>query len=255
MAQPPVRGPGNSVGSMTESREAGRAIFLNGGSSSGKSTIGRMLQSALNGVWLLIGIDVLIWLLPVELTEGPSGFSVADGEIHRGPAFRNVYEGFQHSVAALCRAGQNVIIDEVLIDGGADQAQWEIALTGIDTVWIGVRCDREVAIARESARGDRPIGIAARVRGVCPPTCALRHRGEYKCILGRGHLGHRHEDAPGTMWHCAQGRATYARRSPAPLRIEPRRRSLAGTVGALITRRPTPCGRHQRRPRVSSNDS
>lgn len=161
MAQPPVRGPGNSVGSMTESREAGHAIFLNGGSSSGKSTIGRMLQSALNGVWLLIGIDVLIWLLPVELTEGPSGFSVADGEIHRGPAFRNVYEGFQHSVAALCRAGQNVIIDEVLIDGGADQAQWEIALTGIDTVWIGVRCDREVAIARESARGDRPIGIAA----------------------------------------------------------------------------------------------
>ena len=147
---------------MTESREAGRAIFLNGGSSSGKSTIGRRLQSALNGVWLLIGIDVLIWLLPVELTEGPSGFSVVDGEIHRGPAFRNVYQGFQHSVAALCRAGQNVIIDEVLIDGGADQAQWEIALTGIDTVWIGIRCDREVAIARESARGDRPIGIAAR---------------------------------------------------------------------------------------------
>ena len=110
----------------------------------------------------MIGIDVLIWLLPVELTEGPSGFSVVDGEIHRGPAFRNVYQGFQHSVAALCRAGQNVIIDEVLIDGGADQAQWGIVLTGIDTVWIGVRCDREVAIARESARRDRPIGIAAR---------------------------------------------------------------------------------------------
>ena len=165
----------------------------------------------------MIGIDVLIWLLPVELTEGPSGFWVVDGEIHRGPAFRDVYQGFQHSVAALCRAGQNVIIDEVLIDGGADQAQWEIALTVIDTVWIGIRCDREVAIARESARGDRPIGIAAALRGICPRKCALRHRGAYKCILGRGHLGHRHKGAPGTMGRCAQGRATYADASrPAP---------------------------------------
>ena len=88
-------------GSMTEFPATGRAIFLNGGSSSGKSTIGRMLQSALNGVWLLIGIDVLIWLLPVELTEGPSGFSVVDGEIHRGPEFRTSIRGFgirlQHS--------------------------------------------------------------------------------------------------------------------------------------------------------------
>jgi chloramphenicol 3-O phosphotransferase len=150
------------LGPMTESPAAGHAIFLNGGSSSGKSTIGRGLQSTLDGVWLLIGIDVLIWLLPVELTESPSGFTVVDGEIRRGPSFRSVYEGFQHSVAALCRAGQNVIIDDVLIDGGTDQHRWEASLTGIDTIWIGVRCDREVAIARESERGDRPIGVAKR---------------------------------------------------------------------------------------------
>jgi chloramphenicol 3-O phosphotransferase len=157
-----VRALGNSVGSMTDAPAAGRAIFLNGGSSSGKSTIGRVLQSTLDDVWLLIGIDVLIWLLPVELTEGPSGFSVVDGEIRRGSAFQKVYDGFRHSVAALCRAGQDVIIDDVLIDGGTDQGQWEIALTGIGTTWIGVRCDREVAIARESERGDRPMGIAGR---------------------------------------------------------------------------------------------
>jgi chloramphenicol 3-O phosphotransferase len=113
-------------------------------------------------VWLLIGIDVLIWLLPVELTEGPSGFSVVDGEIRRGPVFRSIYEVFQHSVAALCRGGQNVIIDDVLIDGGSDQGQWKLSLTDIETIWIGVHCDREVAMAREAARGDRPDGIAER---------------------------------------------------------------------------------------------
>ncbi len=116
----------------------------------------------LDGVWLLIGIDVFIWLLPVELTEDPSGFSVVEGEILQGPAFRRSYDGFQHAVAALCRAGQDVIIDDVLIDGGTDQRQWERSLTGIDALWVGVRCDQAVASARESERGDRPAGIAAR---------------------------------------------------------------------------------------------
>ena len=147
---------------MGEGPTPGRAICLNGGSSSGKSTIGRALQSTLDGVWLLIGIDVLIWLLPVELTEGPSGFTVVDGEIRRGPVFRSVYGVFQHAVAALCRGGQNVIIDDVLIDGGTDQDRWMHSLTDIETMWIGVHCDPEVAVARESKRGDRPVGIAER---------------------------------------------------------------------------------------------
>jgi chloramphenicol 3-O phosphotransferase len=147
---------------MTESPATGRVIVLNGGSSSGKSTIGRAVQSAMDGDWLLIGIDVLIWMLPVELVGSRSGLSVVDGEIRRGPAFRSAYEGFQHGVAALCRAGQNVVIDDVLIDGGADQRRWTAALAGIDAVWVGVRCDGEIAVARESARGDRPVGVAAR---------------------------------------------------------------------------------------------
>jgi chloramphenicol 3-O phosphotransferase len=145
---------------MAESPSTGRAIVLNGGSSSGKSTIGRALQSVLVGDWLLIGIDVLIWLLPVEMVGSPAGFSVADGEIRRGPAFLRAYEGFQHSIAALCRAGQNVIIDEVLIDGIAGQRTWAASLAGIDAVWVGVRCEPDIAMARESERGDRPVGIA-----------------------------------------------------------------------------------------------
>jgi chloramphenicol 3-O phosphotransferase len=87
---------------------------------------------------------------------------VVDGEIRRGPVCRSVYEVFQHSVAAFCRGGQNVIIDDVLIDGGTDQARWKLSLTDIETIWIGVHCDREVVIARESERGDRPVGIAER---------------------------------------------------------------------------------------------
>lgn len=145
---------------MAAHLSTGHTILLNGGSSSGKSTIGRALQSELEGDWLLTGIDVLIWMLPVELTWSPAGISVADGEIHRGPAFLRAYEGFQHSVAALCRAGRNVVVDDVLTDGVVGQDRWKASMVGIDAVWVGVRCEAGLAAARESERGDRPPGIA-----------------------------------------------------------------------------------------------
>jgi chloramphenicol 3-O phosphotransferase len=34
-------------------------------------------------------------------------------------------------------------------------------LDGLDVVWVGVRCDAQVAAGREMARGDRVRGMAA----------------------------------------------------------------------------------------------
>ena len=147
---------------MTPSEACGRVIFLNGGSSSGKSTIGRRLQSTLEGDWLLIGIDVLMWLLPGEMVGDPAGIQVVDGEIRRGPRFLRAYEALGGAVATLCREGQNVIVDDVLVDAVADRRRWEGPLAGLDVVWVGVRCDREVATSREVERGDRPSGVARR---------------------------------------------------------------------------------------------
>jgi chloramphenicol 3-O phosphotransferase len=135
-------------------------IFLNGGSSSGKSTIGRMLQSVLDGTWLLLGIDVLIWTLPVELTASPEGLIIDQGVIHRGPAFLAAYDGFRHAVGALCRSGVDVIVDDVLLDGGKDQLGWAESLGEFETCWVAVRCDPVVAASREAERGDRPTGGA-----------------------------------------------------------------------------------------------
>lgn len=147
---------------MTEPATTGHVIFLNGGSSAGKSTIGRHLQSTLDGEWLLLGVDVLIWLLPVELVGDPSGIAVIDGEILRGPRFLRAYEAFASSVGALCRAGQNVIVDDVLVDAVADQRRWAAPLEGVEVVWVGVHCASEVATSRELERGDRPPGVAGR---------------------------------------------------------------------------------------------
>jgi chloramphenicol 3-O phosphotransferase len=46
--------------------------------------------------------------------------------------------------------------------GGADsQERWRTALRGLEVLWVGVRCDADVAAGREVARGDRIAGMAA----------------------------------------------------------------------------------------------
>jgi chloramphenicol 3-O phosphotransferase len=138
----------------------GRVLVLNGGSSSGKTTLGRKLQSSLDGTWLLLGVDLLLWMLPSDMVFHPDGVSVDGGVITRGRRFTPLYVGFHHAVAALARSGIDVIVDDVALEGAADQRRWDEALRDLDVCWVGVRCAPDIAAAREAERGDRPAGIA-----------------------------------------------------------------------------------------------
>lgn len=132
-------------------------VVLNGGSSAGKSSIARALQRLLPDPWLTFGVDTLVDALP------PSGQAIAfhpDGSITLGPRFRELEEAWMQGVAAMVRAGARVILDEVFLGGGASQARWVKALDGLAVLWVGVRCDPEVAAAREAAREDRVTGMA-----------------------------------------------------------------------------------------------
>ncbi len=146
---------------MQEARDAGHVLALNGGSSAGKSSIGRLLQSRLCGDWLLVGIDSLIWTLPHEMVGDPRGIEVIEGRVRRSPEFMAIHHGFRASVAALVLDGVDVILDEVLVDGGAEQRRWTTSLGRIETCWVGVHCEPDVAARREVERGDRPKGGAA----------------------------------------------------------------------------------------------
>lgn len=140
--------------------QPGRVIILNGGSSAGKTTLGRALQSAMPGPWLLLGIDLLIWTLPPEMINDPDGLSVHEGVITRGKLFTQLYAGFQHAVAALARSGVDVLVDDLTLDGLIDQQRWNNAFQGLDVCWVGVRCAPQIAAERESRRGTRLPGIA-----------------------------------------------------------------------------------------------
>jgi chloramphenicol 3-O phosphotransferase len=135
-------------------------VVLNGGSSSGKTTIGRCLQELLPGLWLMLGVDDLIAAMPERQDEMLITFAPGGG-ISVGPGFRRLETAWYSGVAAMARSGVGMIIDEVLLGGGTSQARLRQALRGLEVLWVGVRCDPAVAAAREEGRPDRVPGMAA----------------------------------------------------------------------------------------------
>lgn len=132
-------------------------IVLNGGSSSGKSEIARCLQTILPEPWLSLSIDTLVAAMP---GKGVGIEFAPDGGVVIGTEFRRLESAWMAGIAATARAGAGIIVDDVFLGGAASQQRWEDALTGLDVLWVGVRCDAAVAAARESARADRVTGMA-----------------------------------------------------------------------------------------------
>jgi chloramphenicol 3-O phosphotransferase len=138
-------------------------IVLNGGSSSGKSSLAACLQKHLSGTWLTLGIDDLIRALshgPTDTTAGGSMELKPDGSIAIGSVFRQAAAAWYDGLAAIARAGTGVIVDEVFLDGGGAQLRLRAALEGLAVLWVGVRCHPATAEARELRRPDRVAGMA-----------------------------------------------------------------------------------------------
>ncbi|WP_406389234.1 chloramphenicol phosphotransferase CPT [Streptomyces sp. NBC_00887] len=141
---------------------ATQVIVLNGGSSSGKSGIVRCLQAVLRDPWLAAAVDSLIEAMPASMQTSDAGIEfAADGGVTVGAQFRELEAAWMEGVAAMARAGARIIVDDVFLGGAASQERWRKALGGLDVLWVGVRCEGEVAAAREVARGDRAQGMAA----------------------------------------------------------------------------------------------
>src|SRR6185312_13588204 len=120
------RVPGSTVGKVNP------VIVLNGGSSSGKTSIARSLQRLLGTTWMTLGVDDLIRALPGgdEIddlvraqnggepvgTEGPVEFG-PDGSVAVGDGFRRAEASWYAGLAAIGRCGTGLIIDEVFLGG------------------------------------------------------------------------------------------------------------------------------------------
>ncbi|HET9092048.1 MAG TPA: hypothetical protein VFN50_06540 [Acidimicrobiales bacterium] len=152
-------------------------VVLNGGSSSGTTSIARALQRLLGPTWMTLGVDDLVRALPggeeiddrvrprphsdePAWTDGPLRLG-SDGSVSVGEDFRRAEAAWYAGLAAIGRSGTGLIVDEVFLDGASSKARLEAALSGLVVVWVGVRCAPEVAAARERRRPDRVPGMAS----------------------------------------------------------------------------------------------
>lgn len=128
----------------------GTVIFLNGTSSSGKSSIARELLRSLDEPYFHMAVDSF-HAMRANTPAAPDDLAVV---LHR------TWRGFHRAVAGMAAAGNNVVVDHVL------SAEWRLldclALLDLrDVVFVGVRCPLAELERRERARGDRPAGLAA----------------------------------------------------------------------------------------------
>jgi chloramphenicol 3-O phosphotransferase len=149
----------------------GRVIVLNGTSSSGKSTLTRALQRRLDGAWLGLGIDTVVFALPKAYLDQPLWSEVfryvpaeagaaAPFRIETGELGTRLVDGLHRMIASLVDAGLSVIVDHVLLE-----PDWlpDLAarLEDHEVLFVGVRCPLETVVERERERRDRTIGQAA----------------------------------------------------------------------------------------------
>ncbi len=130
----------------------GKIIFLNGTSSSGKTTIAKELQQILEEPYLLVSIDNFISMLSQKYLNGE------DPETLKKTILK-IISGMHHSISALASSGNNIIVDHVL-----QERQWlkecVNVLSDFQVLFVGVRCPLEGLELRESNRGNRKKGMA-----------------------------------------------------------------------------------------------
>ncbi|MFF7633727.1 chloramphenicol phosphotransferase CPT family protein [Kitasatospora sp. NPDC008050] len=139
---------------MAATQTGGLIIFLNGTSSSGKSSIAKELLTVLDETYFHFPVDAFHAMrarkqwTPDELRT----------------VLKHTWTGFHRAVAGMAAGGNNVVVDHLFSE------PWRLddclgLFNPADVVLVGVHCPLEELERREQDRGDRPPGLAARQIG------------------------------------------------------------------------------------------
>lgn len=127
-------------------------IFLNGTSSSGKSSIAQELLPIL---------DETYFHLPVDRFHAMRAKREYADEAELRADLLRTWSGFHRAVAGMAAGGNNVVVDHLFSE------RWRLddclaLFPPKDVVLVGVHCPLPELERRELARGDRRPGMAAR---------------------------------------------------------------------------------------------
>ena len=153
----------------------GKIIFLNGTSSAGKTTLAHALQERLPEPWLHVALDQFRDGLPARFRglNAPGGSAGDEGlnvvpvtddprphtQVRFGTVGKRVLKGMRRAIVALADAGNNVIIDDIILEPEFLDDYLDV-FSGFTVYFVGVRCPIEVIDAREGSRPGRFPGTA-----------------------------------------------------------------------------------------------
>lgn len=143
-----------------------RIVLLNGVGSVGKSSIAKALQVVAAEPFLHVAMDAFLEMMPERSFGQAEGLVFEtvqeDGKpsvvIKSGPVAERTFRGMRHAIAAMAAQGNNLIVDDVLLDDAG--AEYGALLAGFEVFRVGVFASLEVLEERERLRGDRMIGLA-----------------------------------------------------------------------------------------------
>ncbi len=136
---------------MSGQRPGGLIIFLNGASSSGKTSIARELLRIL---------DQSFFHMPVDAFHAMRSDRHIPDE-HLQAEIDRTARGFHRAVAGMAAAGNHIVVDYLL------SRRWRLLdcldlFSAENVVLVGVHCPLPELERRERIRGDRTPGLAAR---------------------------------------------------------------------------------------------
>ena len=115
----------------------------------------------LPGLWLTFGVDTFIEALPNRGDSPRAGITYGqDGTIAFSAEHRALERTWYNGLSSMVKAGAQLILDEVMLSGGAGQERLRSTFAGVSMVWVGVHCAPGIAASREAERRDRAEGMA-----------------------------------------------------------------------------------------------
>lgn len=131
-------------------------FYINGTSSSGKTTLARELQGAIPQPVIYFSTDALIYSLSPQIIEGIQGKRKFEVSVD----WNTIFKGYFECVAALSLAKNVVIADCPIYTEGTFKLFQESLQKIPQKVLIGLKCPLEVLVEREKNRKDRDPGLA-----------------------------------------------------------------------------------------------
>ena len=155
---------------------SGTIIFLNGTSSSGKTTLAHALQERLEEPFQHVALDQFRDGLPAKFrglnapvgTTGERGLNVVPvklddrtsiTEVRFGADGQRLLRGMRRAILSMAKEGNNIIIDDIILDQSFLDDYLDVMAHEL-LYFVGVRCPLAVIEQREARRLGRFPGTA-----------------------------------------------------------------------------------------------